>query len=147
MSRVLAFGSRKLVLPHHREAIWREMDSIHADDPIELLIHGAARGADSIAAQWAARRGIPLDPHPAAWDDLEGVPEHYIRTDARGRRYNSSAGPMRNAEMLRTTDPTLLVAFTDASSWRGTPGTSDMLGKARLAQHNGRQFQIRVVPI
>jgi hypothetical protein len=50
----------------------------------------AARGADTLAEEWAKVRGIPCT---ADWDDL-------------GRK----AGPIRNAQMLRKGRPELVVA-------------------------------------
>ncbi len=50
---------------------------------IEVLIHGAARGADSMAAEWAERRKVPTLAFHPDWD-----------------RFGKSAGIRRNADML-----------------------------------------------
>ena len=44
------------------------LDSIHAKWPISVLIHGAARGADSLADKWAKERNIPVKAFPADWN-------------------------------------------------------------------------------
>ena len=74
-----------------------------------MLVHGAARGADTLARKWAERNGIPHEPHPAKWDEL-------------GR----AAGVIRNQEMLDT-GIDLVVAFP------GGRGTAHMVGIARAA--------------
>ena len=77
---------------------------------ITLVIHGAALGADSLAAQWADARNIPACAFPADW-----------------RTHGRAAGPIRNARMLAEGRPDVVIAFP------GGPGTSDMMAKARRA--------------
>ena len=48
-----------------------------------LVIHGAALGADDIAAHEASRLGYWTNPHPADW-----------------RKHGRKAGPMRNTAMV-----------------------------------------------
>src|SRR4051812_48982572 len=48
---------------------WAVLDSIHNATPIGVLIHGDARGADTIARKWAEARGVPHDPNRARWHD------------------------------------------------------------------------------
>lgn len=74
------------------------------------VIHGGARGADSLAGEWAKRKGIPVRVFPADWK------QH-------GRR----AGPIRNQQMLDEGRPTVVVAFP------GGTGTADMVRRARAA--------------
>lgn len=74
------------------------------------LIHGAARGADSLADQWATIRGIPVQRFPADW-----------------ARFGRSAGIRRNEAMLRGGQPDLVVAFP------GGRGTAHMVRIAREA--------------
>ena len=61
------------------------LDAIHYGPrgPIRMLVHGCARGADTIADQWAARRGITRQPFPAFW-----------------RVYGKAAGHRRNQQMV-----------------------------------------------
>jgi hypothetical protein len=75
-----------------------------------LVIHGDARGADALAANWAVKRGVPHKPYPADW--------HY---------HGKSAGPIRNRLMLKEGKPQLVVAFP------GGAGTADMVGAAMQA--------------
>lgn len=82
----------------------QEMDSLHREINIAELIHGAARGADSLAAAWAHSRGVADRPFPADW-----------------KAHGKSAGFIRNEVMLREGKPDLVVAFP------GGKGTADMI--------------------
>ena len=75
-----------------------------------LVIHGGARGADSLAAQWCIKQRVPEMVFRAAWSQV-----------------GLAAGPRRNARMLAEGRPDLVVAFP------GGRGTEDMVRKARLA--------------
>jgi len=79
-------------------------------DPITHLIHGAARGADTLAGEWAALRGIQPVACPALWR-------------AHGSK---AAGPMRNAAMLQLW-PDIVIAFP------GGTGTANMVRQSRQA--------------
>ena len=74
------------------------------------VIHGAARGADTLAAEWAEASGIPTLPFPILPEDWE----------AHGRL----AGPIRNAPMIREGKPDVVIAFP------GGPGTRNMRRQA-----------------
>lgn len=78
--------------------------------PISIVIHGAQTGADQLADDWARERGIPRDPFPAQWT-----------------LYGLSAGPRRNAQMLREGRPDMCVAFP------GGDGTADMVARCERA--------------
>lgn len=73
------------------------------------IVSGAARGADSIAAQYARQRGIKLTEVPAKW-----------------YRYGKRAGYVRNKAMLLRT-PDLVAAFP------GGKGTNMMIDLALKA--------------
>lgn len=91
-----------------REAVLAAMAVLAERVTIEGVRHGAARGADQLAEQWAQQRGIETDPCPADWE-------------SQGR----GAGPARNAEMLRRQPrPVVVVAFP------GGAGTRDMVKQA-----------------
>lgn len=96
--------------------IYRELDKVHDDIGIAVLIHGACTkgGADIIAEDWAKRREIPYFGVPAKW-----------------RVYGRGAGPIRNTWMQKETRPDLVMAFHyDIES---SKGTKDMIAKAEAA--------------
>lgn len=98
------------------------LDAIHEATPLDILIHGDARGADTLAADWARRRGVPLDPYPARWDDLDALGAR-IRRGPHGF-YNSAAGHQRNVRMLMLGVPHLVAVFP------GGKGTAHCRGQA-----------------
>jgi hypothetical protein len=119
--RVLVTGGR-----HYgdRANVFRNLDLLHAVQPIGLVIHGACvetkvqgeqrrqelRGADRWAEEWALEREVPYVGHPAKWL-------------GEGRE----AGPNRNAKMLEVYKPGVVLAFP------GGRGTADMMRKATEA--------------
>ena len=81
----------------------------------DIVVHGAARGADSLAAAWCGRHPNVYEiAVPAKWDTL-------------GR----SAGMARNAVMLRL-QPTLVLSFF--ATHAANVGTTGMV---RLAERAG----------
>lgn len=86
----------------------RILDVAHDANPIVLLIHGGARGADSLAKRWAEREGVPAREFIADWT-LHG----------------KAAGPMRNQRMLDEGKPHMVIAFP------GGRGTADMVERAK----------------
>jgi predicted Rossmann-fold nucleotide-binding protein len=107
MTRVLVCGGRNYA---DRAAIYASLDNLHAEHEFTVLIAGGARGADTLAAQWAQDRGIPTQVYTAEWESL-------------GRK----AGPIRNQRMLTEGKPDLVVAFP------GGKGTANMVAQARAA--------------
>ncbi|MET3481494.1 DUF2493 domain-containing protein [Methylobacterium sp. 1973] len=93
---------------------------------IQLVIHGAASGADGMAAEWAADNGIEVRAFPADWQDTSH-PDARIKTLPNGRRYDANAGPRRNRRMLREGQPDVVIAF------KGGKGTADMIAAATEA--------------
>lgn len=75
----------------------------------DIVVHGAARGADTLADEWGKRMALTVERVPADWN-----------------KHGKSAGPIRNAEML-SYDPHFVVAFP------GGRGTADMVRRARAA--------------
>jgi hypothetical protein len=105
--KVVITGSREFLDPLEatRVIMWR----IAALAPDDLLIHGAARGADRFAGQAAKAKGIQVLPVPAQWD---------VHTDGCGcknRAWCLDAGKRRNLEMLDM-QPDLVIAFWNGSS-------------------------------
>ena len=76
---------------------------------ISVLIHGAARGADTLAARAAEHLGVGQIACPADW-----------------RQHGRRAGFIRNREMLEH-KPDVVIAFP------GGRGTADMVNKASSA--------------
>ena len=70
------------------------------------IISGAARGADRLAKQYSAEKGIPIREFPADWE-----------------AHGKSAGFIRNRKIVATCDE--VVAFWDGKS-RGTKHTIDL---------------------
>lgn len=59
-----------------------------------LIIHGVAKGADSLAGAWATKNSVEQLKYPAQWS-----------------KYGKAAGFLRNTEMLELGKPDLVVAF------------------------------------
>ncbi len=92
-----------------RVAVFRALDEIHALTPISFIVHGAAKGADRLAAEWAEAHGIGVEGIAADW-----------------KRYRGGAGPKRNQDMADG-GADLCVAFP------GGKGTADMCRRAESA--------------
>lgn len=82
------------------------------DPSKDTIIHGAARGADSIAGDEAKAMGFKVLAFPANW-----------------RKFGTGAGPVRNREMIAKGYPDTVVAFHDDINQ--SKGTADMLELAR----------------
>ena len=95
----------------NRQYVFYILDQIHQRSKITLLVHGGARGADTLAGEWAESRGVPVQAFMADWE-----------------RYGYRAGPVRNARMLREAQPRLCVAFA------GGRGTADMVYRCQAAK-------------
>lgn len=76
---------------------------------IDVLVHGGAKGADTLAGQWAQARGI-----------------HTARVDALWKSYPKAAGPLRNSVMLKL-GVQYCVAFP------GGAGTRNMVEQCKAA--------------
>lgn len=83
-------------------------------DSVEVVIHGAARGADTFAEKAAQQLGIPTLSFPAQWDV-----------------YGKRAGPLRNTQMLNDGKPTHVWAFHDNIA--ESKGTKNMIAQATKA--------------
>ena len=72
------------------------------------IVHGAARGADALAAEWGVRHALAVAFIAADWTS-----------------HGKAAGPIRNQRMLDEHKPNLVIAFP------GGRGTSDMVSRAK----------------
>ena len=79
-----------------------------------VVIHGAAKGADSIAGEIAREQGVKEFVFPAKWE-----------------KHGKAAGPIRNQQMLDEGKPNLVLAFHD--DIEKSKGTRDMINKAKRA--------------
>jgi len=105
--RVLVCGGREY---NDYQKVELVLGAAHKAQLFGTVIHGAARGADSLAGRWAKENNIPVEEFPADWN-----------------RYGRRAGYIRNAQMLKEGKPELVIAFP------GGPGTKMMVELARSA--------------
>jgi hypothetical protein len=110
VTKVLVCGDRN----------WTNADLIRTElqkiDDIELVIHGACKGADRIAGIVAKGLGIPVQEFPAQW-----------------KVYGKGAGPVRNHEMLDEGHPDRVLAFhNDISKSKGTAHMVSISTKAEV---------------
>lgn len=105
--RVLICGGRDY---NNVESLNAVLDAAHYANPIVCLIHGAARGADMLAADWALSHGVLCSAYPADWE-----------------RDGKAAGPIRNRRMLELGKPHLVLAFP------GGIGTANMIKQSERA--------------
>jgi hypothetical protein len=82
-------------------------DTLSNIPDITRVVHGDARGADTLAGMWARANKITEAPYPANWT-LHG----------------KSAGPKRNQQMLDSEPVDMVVSFP------GGRGTADMVRRA-----------------
>lgn len=94
-----------------------------------VLVHGAAPGADSLAAEWWGDiHQRACEPHPADWAGpcRDTCKPNHRRTRPDGSTYCPAAGVYRNQEMVDS-GLDLLVAFP------GGTGTADMRRRCEAA--------------
>jgi hypothetical protein len=101
--RVLVCGGRNFDDKPLMEKVLNDFKPTH-------IIQGAAKGADSMAGEYAARHDIKQSIFPADWG-----------------KYGKGAGHIRNQQMLDEGKPDLVVAFP------GGKGTANMIERTRAA--------------
>lgn len=107
--RIIVTGSRWHTTESMLGILWGALQDASAPSGKGLtIIHGAANGADTVAARAAAKWGANEYRFPAEW-----------------KRYGKAAGAMRNAEMLKLS-PDLVLAFPR----KGSKGTWSMVTQA-----------------
>lgn len=122
--RVLVCGGREF---RDWEWMFQTLDRLSKNlGGIEMIVHGAAPGADSWADTWAKDRGIEVKPEEADWSNISH-PDAVIRYHPNGEPYDAKAGHRRNRLMLDKWEPDLVVAFP------GGKGTSGMVKLAKDA--------------
>ena len=100
MIRVCVCGGRDY---QDKDRVYAVLGSLHKIRQDFKIIQGGAKGADMLAAQWAVEHGVPYETFEADWE-----------------KHNRAAGPIRNAEMLKS-GIDMLVAFPGGS------GTANMI--------------------
>lgn len=108
--RVLVCGGRNFGDKHF---IFECLSSYHKNTPITKLIHGAAKGVDSLAGLWAAKNNIPVITFPILPKDWS--------------LYGNEAGLVRNKMMLVSSHPEMVIAFP------GGNGTKHMVTISKKA--------------
>lgn len=106
--KVLVCGGRGF-----SDTVWlyATLDKLYTMNNFTHLIHGAARGADTLAGQWARQRGVQEVVCPANWDV-----------------HHRNAGVIRNAYMAKLLGPSDMVVV-----FPGGTGTHDMTKRAQEA--------------
>ena len=82
------------------------------NDKLLRIVHGGAKGADTLAGAWADLHNVPVTVYKADWVT-----------------YKNSAGPIRNAEMLKESKPHFAVVFPGGA---GTAHMTSLLNKASV---------------
>lgn len=106
--RVLVTGGRDY---QNFRKVEQALNRYHRLYGITEIVEGGARGADSLARQWARQNNVRVRTFPADW-----------------KKYGRSAGPIRNRQMLTEARPHRVVVFP------GGRGTAHM---ARTARDHG----------
>lgn len=116
--RVLVCGGRNFT---DAGLLERTLNRIHSETPIQVLIEGGARGADSLAKAWAeSKLTIDVIECPAQWS-----------------RDGKAAGLIRNLYMRDVYKPDLVVAFT------GGTGTAHMVRVSRERGISVREIKVK----
>ncbi len=118
--KALVCGGRDYSNFQHLKAT---LNKIHQETPITTLIHGAARGADSLAGRWAKETSVPVQEFPANWN----AHDQKCGNRCRSGRYCRRAGFRRNEQMLEKGQPDTIIAFPGG---RGTAGMVDLANSA-----------------
>jgi len=87
-----------------------------SEDKLLRLVHGGAEGADILAAKWADINNVPATEYKADWT-----------------AHGKSAGPIRNLQMLRESNPHFGIAFPGG---KGTSHMKDLLVKHSVPHYN-----------
>ena len=80
-----------------------------------VVIHGGARGADTIAGEVATQMGMTVEQYPADW-----------------AQYGRAAGPVRNRQMLNSQIDLVVWFHRDIASSRGTRNMIAQAGQAGI---------------
>ena len=123
--RLLVSGSRTF---SDRESMYKVLDELLRVHLFTTVIHGAARGADKLADEWAYERRLPVERFKADWN-----------------KYGKKAGFVRNQRMLDEGRPHLVFAFVD-KLLEESKGTAMMVRLAESAGVKVRVFDPSTLP-
>ena len=114
--KVIVCGGRSY---NDKIMVYETLSAIHREQPISILMHGDATGADYWAKRWTQMHTSTVKEaaFPPDWE-----------------RHGRAAGPLRNQEMLDA-GPDLVVAFP------GGRGTADMIRRAKAVGIKVRVIQ------
>lgn len=121
--RLLICGSRSWTRGDYiKDALIEQL----AHGPIDVVIDGAAPGADSLGFAAARDLGLVNLRFPANWNT-----------------HGKAAGPIRNQQMLDEGQPTDVWCFTEEQDM--SPGTQDMFDRAIRADLKVRHYYLQLV--
>lgn len=103
-------GTLESIADEFHDALEAEDDGYGNWLPDWVIISGKAKGADTVAIEWAVVNWCSWEEYPADWE-----------------QYGKAAGPIRNQRMLDEGKPDLVIAFP------GGTGTADMVRRAKAA--------------
>lgn len=105
--RVLVCGSRHF---NDRTKLFCDLDDLLFHFPWTgmTIIHGAAKGADTLAGEYARCNNYEVEVYPADWE-----------------KHGKAAGHIRNTQMLEEGKPDMVVAFLGP----GSRGTANMIAQ------------------
>jgi len=92
------------------------------------VIHGAAKGADTLASDWCKLTGAMEERYPADWDSPCENSCNHFRVSHPEHRYYSCAGWVRNQKMVNL-GADVCIAFPRGIS----KGTRDCIRRAEAA--------------
>jgi len=111
----------KIVVSGSREWDWYEVfkkamvnviSEIQYHHPVSSksiqIVHGGARGVDTMAQRFADDMGLPVKVFKANWDDIRGVTS--LGSTHGGKSYNKAAGMERNLAMAKYAKEETIIA-------------------------------------
>jgi hypothetical protein len=117
--RILITGSREFddytTVCMELGGVMRHLMATTRPFPRIVVVHGAARGADTLADRAARAFGMETEPHPADWT-----------------RYGKRAGFIRNAEMVALGASRALAFYKTGAAHRGTDHAVALAEKAGI---------------
>lgn len=124
--RTIIAGSRHFTEEWHYDELKDLIEYAEREHGIipTVVLSGKAPGVDTLGEQWARENGIPVDPYPAEWENLDALGAR-VKKRADGTEYNARAGTDRNITMAYNADALIIL-------WNGSsPGSRHMLSFAK----------------